>query len=407
MACEIVQCLNVDIRQTLRKTLDQLARWVITVEQKNDDCRSHQSPKENPGGQSSVKTFHDNILNSSLSEKLVSPKSTTAAEKCSNPDVVSGGTQAITLGSKRPLEKPLMSMAEERVKSASGLDVKHSSHSMTRKSCETPNKIDHSVLSNWHRLLELTENLKTHSKFFGLRLEHCNGVNEWAAELAHLLCQLAENCLSTGSDGTVLVELSLSSNFMGSRTFAHICASINYMPGLLVLDLSNNQLSGNDLNLLGPLLNNGRNRIQRLILWGNGIGFDGAAVMAGYLSKNDCLFALDLGSNNIGDQGFLRLVLALQRNSNSRLRWLGSNNNNMTTASILELGKMLSAEDGLTKSEWKLRRTVFCLVGNQIPDVEKIRKLSLPLQKSASDRQWLRKNDKHSAGWPFADNVVL
>jgi len=168
------------------------------------------------------------------------------------------------------------------------------------------------------------------------------------------------------------------------------------MPSLVVLDLANNRLQSEDLHVLGSMLNAGRFQLQRLSLWGNDLGFDGACVLAQYLEENCSLFSVDISSNSICDHGFERVLTALQRNMRTRVRWVGSDNNELTSVSVVKVATALRK----TERQAPLRSIVFSMLGNQLHSASDINRIVLPLPVSSDD-------GVSSTGWPLSRNVIV
>lgn len=164
------------------------------------------------------------------------------------------------------------------------------------------------------RILEMSSSIQQVTQYISIRISNCRAINEWSKGLAEVLSKFAKTCSSSAAmpsleNFAAIVELWLDGNQISSSSFARFAPTLELMPSLVLLDLSNNRLGSEDLHLLGPMMNSGPLSLQRLAMWGNHLGFDGAAVLAQYLQENRSLFAVDIGSNNIGDQ--VRVGLSL------------------------------------------------------------------------------------------------
>jgi len=65
-------------------------------------------------------------------------------------------------------------------------------------------------------------------------------------------------------------------------------------------------INGNDTGLLHTIFDSSRH-LEKILLSDNGIGSQGAAVIASFISTNPVLKMLDVGDNNLGDNGFFFL----------------------------------------------------------------------------------------------------
>ena len=170
---------------------------------------------------------------------------------------------------------------------------------------------EHAVGRQIARILEMSNSIQQVAQYISIRISNCRAINEWSKGLAEVLSNFARTCNAAPSleNLAAIVELWLDGNQISSSSFARLATTFELTPSLILLDISNNRLGSEDLHLLGPLMNSGRLPLQRLAMWGNHLGFDGAAVLAQYLQENQLLFAVDIGSNNIGDQVCVRISL--------------------------------------------------------------------------------------------------
>ena len=98
-------------------------------------------------------------------------------------------------------------------------------------------------------------------------------------------------------------------------------SSSNTQLGLL------SSINGNDTGMLHTIFDSSHH-LEKILLSNNGIGSQGATVIASFISTNPVLKMLDLGDNNLGDNGaiLLSFALALENNTNLEKIYLGNNN---------------------------------------------------------------------------------
>lgn len=103
-----------------------------------------------------------------------------------------------------------------------------------------------------------------------------------------------------------------------------LCESINKSSSQTQLGLLG-CINGNDTGMLHTIFDSSRH-LEKILLSDNGIGSQGAAVIASFISTNPVLKMLDLGDNNLGDNGAILLSFALESNTHLEKIYLGNNN---------------------------------------------------------------------------------
>mgnify|MGYP000524518134 CR=1 FL=1 len=231
------------------------------------------------------------------------------------------------------------------------------------------------------RLFVMNDIFEKPVRFIAICLANCTQLNDYAGEFAAILISFAEQCMSNGSKGFAIAELALRSNYINSQSFTEIVSSFEFMPALVTLDLSNNCLNSTDIGTLSKLLNRGPQRLQRLVLAGNKLGFEGVSRLAEGLKRNKYLFFLDIGCNNIGDSGFALLIGAVQSNPLSRLRWLGVDNCGLTNSAVVSFTTSLRECCGSHRPNAVLRLVV-SMMGNQLYNKDILREIKIDRQVS-------------------------
>ncbi|KRW99392.1 hypothetical protein PPERSA_02504 [Pseudocohnilembus persalinus] len=117
--------------------------------------------------------------------------------------------------------------------------------------------------------------------------------------------------------------LNLSHN--GLYDVSELCEKCQQFQNLRELDLSNNQLSEFDPQLLPHLL--------KLNLSNNNIKFNGALILQEYIKYNPVLKELNLNNNSIKSEGFNLIIFGLRQNTN--LKYLYVRRNKIQSESLL------------------------------------------------------------------------
>lgn len=121
------------------------------------------------------------------------------------------------------------------------------------------------------------------------------------------------------------------------------------------LNLSENDFGPHGVQYITDALNKNINsKLYELKLRNVGAGLPGAINIAEMLKINTTLTTLNLGSNQIQDEGVNLLITALQSNSNNNLTKLVLNNNDITDQGAIKLAEYLSTNPRLIKLKLKL-----------------------------------------------------
>ena len=96
-------------------------------------------------------------------------------------------------------------------------------------------------------------------------------------------------------------------------------SSSNTQLGLL------SSINGNDTEMLHTIFDSSHH-LEKILLSNNGIGSQGATVVASFISTNPVLKMLDLGDNDLGDNDAVLLSFSLENNTNLEKIYLGNNN---------------------------------------------------------------------------------
>ncbi|XP_072356571.1 NACHT, LRR and PYD domains-containing protein 3-like [Scyliorhinus torazame] len=154
-------------------------------------------------------------------------------------------------------------------------------------------------------------------------------------------------CLALGNPGCKIQKLGLGAVALTNSCAESLVDALRTNQSLTDLDLSVSNLGDSGVILLSMALRNPDCKIQKLSLWNAGLTDSCVEDLASALSKNRSLKDLNLGSNNLGDQG-IKLLSAALRNPDCKIQKLELYNNALTHCCTGDLACALSTNQSLT-----------------------------------------------------------
>ncbi|GCC17373.1 NACHT, LRR and PYD domains-containing protein 3-like [Chiloscyllium punctatum] len=143
-----------------------------------------------------------------------------------------------------------------------------------------------------------------------------------------------------------LQKVELRGNHLSESCAEDLASILNTNQSLIELNLGNNKVKHLGVKLLSSALMNPHCKLQKLLLYRNGLTKSCVQVLSSALNTNQSLIELNMNCNNLGDSG-MKLLCAVLGNSDCKLQKLHLCNVNLSDSCAQELSTVVSTNQSL------------------------------------------------------------